>query len=196
MLLPPSVRIYVALDPVDMRCGHDGLAAIVRNEWKLDLYSGHLFVFAGKRGDRIKILFFDRGGFVVYYKPLEKGRFRIAPMRPGATSVEMDAAGIDVSRVERPKLWSPGSFQRRPHRNRSTRSVRSAPCAPMSFPASLSLPHSQRRHSSPRDGQPQAGQQGGFRNFRGRGAEAWWRGGGGMRLGIAQRERGLITSAA
>lgn len=117
MLLPPSVRIYVALDPVDMRCGHDGLAAIVRNQWKLDVYSGHLFVFAGKRGDRIKILFFDRGGFVVYYKRLEKGQFRLPRMRPGAASVEMDAAelsmllsGIDLSRVERPKLWTPGKL--------------------------------------------------------------------------------------
>jgi len=121
MLLPPSVRIYVALDPVDMRCGHDGLAAIVRNQWKLDLYLGHLFVFAGRRGDRIKILFFDRGGFVVYYKRLEKGRFRMPRMRPGATSVEMDAAelsmllsGIDLSRVERPKLWSPGKLPEAP----------------------------------------------------------------------------------
>jgi len=42
MLLPTSVRIYVALEPVDMRCRHDGLAAIVRNLWKLDVYSGHL----------------------------------------------------------------------------------------------------------------------------------------------------------
>lgn len=115
MLLPPSVRIYLAVDPVDMRCGHDGLAAIVRTQWKLDLYSGHLFVFAGKRGDRIKILFFDRGGFVVYYKRLERGRFRLPRVRPGTASVQMDAAelsmllsGIDVERVERPQLWTPG----------------------------------------------------------------------------------------
>lgn len=117
MLLPPSVRIYLAVEPVDMRCGHDGLAAIVRTQWKLDLYSGHLFVFAGKRGDRIKILFFDRGGFVVYYKRLERGRFRLPRVRPGAASVEMDAAelsmllsGIDVARVERPQLWIPGQL--------------------------------------------------------------------------------------
>jgi transposase len=115
MLLPPSVRIYLAAEPVDMRSGHDGLAGIVRNAWKLDLYSGHLFVFTGKRGDRVKILFFDQGGFVLYYKRLEKGRFRLPRVRPGATSIEMDAAelgmllaGIDIGRVARPHLWSPG----------------------------------------------------------------------------------------
>lgn len=114
MLLPPSVRIYLALEPVDMRAGHDGLAAIVRTQWKLDLYSGHLFVFTGKRADRAKILFFDQGGFVLYYKRLEKGRFRLPRLRPGAASVEMTAAelsmllsGIDVARVEQPLLWKP-----------------------------------------------------------------------------------------
>ncbi len=114
MLLPPSVRIYLAAEPVDMRRGHDGLAAIVRNHWKLDLSSGHLFVFTGKRADRVKILFFDRGGFVVYYKRLERGRFRLPRVPPGSTSVTMDAAelsmllsGIDLARVERPQLWTP-----------------------------------------------------------------------------------------
>ncbi len=114
MLLPPSVRIYLAVESVDMRRGHDGLAAIVRNQWKLDLYSGHLFVFLGKRADRVKILFFDRGGFVVYYKRLERGRFRLPRVPAGSTSVTMDAAelgmllsGIDLARVERPQLWTP-----------------------------------------------------------------------------------------
>jgi transposase len=117
MLLPPSVRIFLAVEPVDMRRGHDGLAAIVRNQWKLDLYSGHLFVFTGKRGDRVKILFFDRGGFVVYYKRLERGRFRLPRVPADSTSVTLDAAelgmllsGIDLARVERPQLWTPGQL--------------------------------------------------------------------------------------
>lgn len=117
MLLPPSVRIYLAVAPVDMRCGHDGLAAIVRTQWKLDLYSGHLFVFTGKRGDRVKILFYDRGGFVVYYKRLERGRFRLPRVRPGATTVALDAtelsmllSGLQFDRVPRQHLWNPRSF--------------------------------------------------------------------------------------
>jgi transposase len=59
LTLPPSVRIYLAVDKVDMRCGHDGLGAIVRNQWRLDIFEGHLFVFVGRKGDRVKILFWD-----------------------------------------------------------------------------------------------------------------------------------------
>jgi len=97
-----------------MRCGHDGLAAIVRNQWKLDLFGGHLFAFIGRRGDRCKILFFDRGGLVLYYKRLERGKFRLPMVTPGATSVTLDSTelamlldGIDVSRVRRPPRWTP-----------------------------------------------------------------------------------------
>jgi len=57
LTLPPSVHIYLAAEPVDLRRGHDGLYAIVRNQWRLDPFAGHLFVFVGCRGNRIKILF-------------------------------------------------------------------------------------------------------------------------------------------
>jgi transposase len=114
LTLPPSVRIFLAAEPVDMRRGHDGLCAIVRNQWKLDLFAGHLFVFVGRRGDRCKILFWDRGGFVLYYKRLEKGRFRVPRVAVGASSVAMDATelamlldGIDVVKVRRPARWIP-----------------------------------------------------------------------------------------
>lgn len=108
------MRIYLAVDKVDMRCGHDGLGAIVRNQWKLDLYQGHLFVFIGRKADRAKILFWDRGGFVLYYKRLERGRFRVPRVSASASTVEMDGTelgmlldGIDVSRVHRPPKWEP-----------------------------------------------------------------------------------------
>jgi len=116
LTLPPSVRIWVAAEPVDMRRGHDGLAAIVRNEWKRALYDGHLFVFVGKRKDRCKILFWDRGGFVLYYKRLERGRFRLPGVgqEQDATHVEMDSTqlamlldGIDFRGVRRAKHWQP-----------------------------------------------------------------------------------------
>jgi transposase len=116
LTLPPSVRIYLAATPVDMRRGHDGLCAIVRNQWKLDLFAGHLFVFVGRRGDRCKILFWDRGGFVLYYKRLEKGRFRVPHVPANAASIVVDATelamlldGIDVVRVRRPARWNPPS---------------------------------------------------------------------------------------
>lgn len=114
LTLPPSVRIYLATTSVDMRRGHDGLAAIVRNQWQMDLFAGHLFAFIGRRSDRCKILFFDRGGLVLYYKRLERGRFRLPKVAPGATSVTLDATelamlldGIDLGRVQRPRAWVP-----------------------------------------------------------------------------------------
>jgi len=114
LTLPPSVRIYLASAPVDMRCGHDRLAAVVRNQWRLDPYEGHLFVFLGRKSDRCKILFFDRGGFVLYYKRLERGRFRLPTIKTDAISVTLDATelamlldGIDVVAVKRPRRWEP-----------------------------------------------------------------------------------------
>ena len=67
LTIPQSVPIYFAVEPVDMRRGHDGLAAIVRAQWDVDVFSGNLFVFLGRRLDRCKILYWDRGGFVLYY---------------------------------------------------------------------------------------------------------------------------------
>lgn len=114
LTLPPSVRIYLASALVDMRRGHDGLSALVRNHWDVDIYGGHLFVFVGRRADRCKILFWDRGGFVLYYKRLERGRFRLPQIPAGASSVAMDATelamlldGIDVGKVRRPARWTP-----------------------------------------------------------------------------------------
>ena len=114
LTLPPSVRIYLTTEAVDLRRGHDGLAALVRGQWGDALYEGHLFVFVGRRLDRCKVLFFDRGGLVLYYKRLERGRFRMPPLSRDGASVEMDATGlamlldgIDVSRVHRPEPWRP-----------------------------------------------------------------------------------------
>ncbi len=97
-----------------MRRGHDGLLALVRALGDADPYSGHLFVFLGRRADRCKILYWDRGGFVVAYKRLERGRFRLPEIREGARSVALDPTaltmlldGIDVRRVRRPELWKP-----------------------------------------------------------------------------------------
>jgi transposase len=111
--LPASARVYLASEPVDMRRGHDGLFAIVKG-WGLDPFSGDLFGFIGKRLDRAKILVWHRGGFVLLYKRLEKGRFRIPRVEVGETRAVLDATeltmlldGIDLSRVKRPKLWSP-----------------------------------------------------------------------------------------
>ena len=91
LTLPSSVRVYLAAEPVDLRRGHDGLVAIVRSEWKLNPFAGHLFVFLGRRLDRVKILVWDRNGFVLYYKRLSQKRFRMPKVPADATRVELDA---------------------------------------------------------------------------------------------------------
>lgn len=114
MLLPRALRIWLVIEPVDMRLGHDGLLGRVRSGLGLDPFSGHLFVFLGKRRDRCKILVWDRGGFVLYYKRLEKGRFTLPKHADGSGPVTLDTTelamlldGIDVSRVRRPPMWEP-----------------------------------------------------------------------------------------
>lgn len=115
-----GTKVYLATEPVDLRRGHDGLAALVGKTLALDPYSGHLFVFVGRRGDRIKVLFWDRGGFVLYYKRLAKGRFRMPRLRKGADRVTLDGTelamllgGFDVARAQRADAWEP-TPRRRP----------------------------------------------------------------------------------
>ena len=119
LMLPSSVRIYLSKAPTDMRKGHDGLAALVTNELKGDLFSGHLFVFISKRRDRVKVLGWHRGGLMLWYKRLEKGRFKFPKVDIETQSVEMDSGqlsmlldGIDYSRVRRPKVWEPPRAER------------------------------------------------------------------------------------
>jgi transposase len=114
LTLPRSVRIFIASAPTDMRRSIDGLMSIVQEELEGDVYSGHLFVFVSRRADRVKVLTWDKGGFVLYYKRLERGVFRLPHMDPSSMSVEIDATqlsmlldGIDYSRVRRPKPWMP-----------------------------------------------------------------------------------------
>jgi transposase len=114
LTLASSVRVYLAAEPVDLRRGHDGLVALVRNQWRMNPFEGHLFVFLGRRRDRVKILVWDRNGFVLYYKRLSQGRFRMPKVPADASRVEMDATtltmlldGIDVQKVRRPARWTP-----------------------------------------------------------------------------------------
>lgn len=112
--LPSSVRIYLATGPTDMRKGHDGLAALVQQQMGQDVFSGHLYVFVSRRGNRIKILTWDRGGFVLWYKRLERGRFRLPEVSLKDKVVQLESSelsmlvdGIDYSRVRKPPRWLP-----------------------------------------------------------------------------------------
>ena len=118
MTLPASVRIYLATGAIDLRKSIDGLCALV-SERQHDLYSGHLYVFVSRRGDRLKILTWSTGGFVLLYKRLERGRFQIPKLRDGQAEVELDATqlamlldGIDVKQVRAPRRWTPPSRQK------------------------------------------------------------------------------------
>lgn len=113
LTIATGTRVYLASQPVDLRRGHDGLCALVRGTLDLDPYGGHLFVFVGRRGDRIKVLFWDHGGFVVYYKRLAKGRFRLPVIAADADRVALDGTelamllgGFDLARTRRQSAWT------------------------------------------------------------------------------------------
>jgi transposase len=103
-----AARIWMASEATDMRCGFDRLAERVRAVIGENPQSGHLFVFRSRRGDRLKVLVWERDGFVLWYKRLEAGVFKVPRVAEGARSVELRASelamildGIDVSKLKR-----------------------------------------------------------------------------------------------
>jgi transposase len=73
--IPTGVRVWLATGHTDMRKGFDGLALLVQETLRRDPHAGHLFVFRGRRGDLIKVLWHDGQGFCLFSKRLERGRF-------------------------------------------------------------------------------------------------------------------------
>lgn len=71
-----STKIFVSLEPIDMRNSINGLSAKIGDVFEQSAMSRHLFVFYNKARDKVKLIFWDRNGFVLYYKRLEKGRFK------------------------------------------------------------------------------------------------------------------------
>jgi transposase len=112
MHLPASVRVYLSTSACDMRKSFDGLHALVTDSLKLDAFAGHLFVFANRRRDRVKILYWDRDGFAVWAKRLEQGTYAM-PFEEGEqtrreiTAQELGAllSGIDLSQAKRRKRY-------------------------------------------------------------------------------------------
>lgn len=70
-----STRVFLCSLPIDMRLSFDGLAGLVKSHFSMNATCGHLFVFFSRRRDRMKLLFWDSEGFVLYYKRLERGTF-------------------------------------------------------------------------------------------------------------------------
>ncbi|HCO94760.1 MAG TPA: IS66 family insertion sequence hypothetical protein [Phycisphaerales bacterium] len=113
LTLPCSVRIFLYTQPADMRCGFNKLSMFATNIMGYDPFSGHLFVYFNKRGDKCKILFWDRTGFCIWYKRLEEGTFERITNPSKRASLEIDITklslileGIDISNAKQRKRYN------------------------------------------------------------------------------------------
>jgi len=117
--LPAAVRVFVCSRPTDMRKSFDGLFGMVREFVGQDPLSGHLFLFLNRRRDRVKILFWERDGMVIWYKRLEAGTFQQldpaarADHASGTAGLELTVTdlalllnGIDLATARRRKRYS------------------------------------------------------------------------------------------
>jgi len=111
--LPLPVRIFLCTRHADLRKSFDGLAQMVREFLGADPLSGHLFVFRNKRGDRLKLLYWDGDGLAIWYKRLERGSYRFPAVTGTGDGVEIRAAdfamildGVDLESVKRQQRYS------------------------------------------------------------------------------------------
>ncbi|MFM8495667.1 MAG: IS66 family insertion sequence element accessory protein TnpB [Planctomycetia bacterium] len=108
--LPAGTRIWLAAGVTDMRRGMDGLAALVQSALAENPFSGHVFLFRGRRGDLVKLLWWSGDGLCLFVKRLERGRFVWPQANEGAihlsaAQLSMLLEGIDWRRPER--TWQP-----------------------------------------------------------------------------------------
>lgn len=108
--LPAGTRVWIAAGVTDMRKGMDGLAALAQTVLAQNPFSGHVFVFRGRRGDLVKLVWFDGDGMCLFAKRLERGRFVWPQATSGsvllsAAQLSMLLEGIDWRRPQR--TWRP-----------------------------------------------------------------------------------------
>jgi transposase len=113
LTLPPSVRFFVSTQPTDMRKSFNGLIHATRQTLEQDPLNGHVFVFFNRRRTMVKVLYWDRSGFCLWAKRLERGAFRL-PDWQQQNAVEMRAAelglvleGLDLRGARRREVWVP-----------------------------------------------------------------------------------------
>ena len=117
LTLPPGVRVFVAIARVDGRKGIDGLSTLVRSQFGEDPLSGSMYVFFSRRADRVRVLYWDRDGYVLIMKRLEKGTYSVPwPGDQGRAVVEaaellLVLEGIDLRGATRRERWSPAVRQ-------------------------------------------------------------------------------------
>jgi transposase len=92
--LPNGSKIYFCSQPVDFRRGFDGLSGIVESVFEMNVLDGHLFLFVNRRRDRIKALWWEPGGLILWYKRLERGTFEMPRVCEGQTHVTIDATQL------------------------------------------------------------------------------------------------------
>jgi transposase len=106
LMLPQSVKVYIATAPLDMRKSFNGISALVACELQIDVTTGDLFVFLNKRGDKVKVMYWDRNGFCLWQKRLERGVFRLPSVRSkvykiGVSELTLLLEGIDLTDKQR-----------------------------------------------------------------------------------------------
>ena len=118
--LPASVRVYLCTSPCDMRRSFDGLHALVNAVMQLDAFAGHLFVFANRRRDRVKILYWDRDGFAVWAKRLEEGTYAMPFGERRGTPPRDHGAGVGraVERHRSEQCQAPEAISAQEHGSR------------------------------------------------------------------------------
>jgi transposase len=124
ILIPQSVRIYVATAPANLRKSFEGLSNEVRTALATDPLSGHVFLFLNRTRTQVKMLVWTRGGFTIVHKRLERGRFTFpARVTAEAARVEIDAhelamllEGLDLATVRAAVRWNPPARGREPAR--------------------------------------------------------------------------------
>ena len=110
LMLPAGLKIFVANEPLDMRKSFTGIASALQARFQRQATSGHLYVFHNRRGDKIKLFYWDRNGFVQWYKQLEQGRFRF-PRHPKAmyeisnSDLALLLEGIDLLHQQRLRAY-------------------------------------------------------------------------------------------
>ncbi len=110
-----STRIWLCTGPTDMRRGFDRLAEQAQQVTRQDPQAGHVFVFRARSGDRLKVLYWDKDGYALWYKRLEEGTFKLPKVAAEQVSVELKASelamlldGIDLASVKRGRRYRRG----------------------------------------------------------------------------------------
>jgi len=113
MLSWPRGRLFVATEPTDLRRSFDGLSALVAGKFEREVFDGDAFVFRNRRGNQVRVLYWDRDGYVIWMKRLEAGTFRRLRAENGEDVLEVDVArltmlleGVDAKIVTKRKRYA------------------------------------------------------------------------------------------